>query len=272
MAEQNAHPTGRHASPARASRRWAAASRLYVHIPWCIRKCPYCDSIRTKARGDVPEDAYVDALVTDLEARAAVDLGPQGGRASSWAAAHRVFFPPSSSTVCWRRFRARVALQAGGREEITLEGQSRQRSSDRKFADYYAGLASIGCRSAIQSFDPRHLARGSAAVHDADEGARTRRRIRADDLRQTFNFDLMYAFAGADASPNAAAAGPSRRPLAFAAAASFVLSTDARAQHALFHRHPPGRCGRGMPLGDIEDAVHETLASAGYHHYENGPP
>src|SRR6186997_1350071 len=40
---------------------------LYVHIPWCLRKCPYCDFNSHEARGDVPEERYVDALVTDLE-------------------------------------------------------------------------------------------------------------------------------------------------------------------------------------------------------------
>src|ERR1700694_1467256 len=40
---------------------------LYVHIPWCVRKCPYCDFNSHEARGDVPEDAYVDALLADLE-------------------------------------------------------------------------------------------------------------------------------------------------------------------------------------------------------------
>ncbi|HYS57888.1 MAG TPA: hypothetical protein VEM34_07070, partial [Burkholderiales bacterium] len=40
---------------------------LYVHIPWCVKKCPYCDFNSHQARGDVPERAYVEALVTDLE-------------------------------------------------------------------------------------------------------------------------------------------------------------------------------------------------------------
>src|SRR6266513_6293445 len=40
---------------------------LYVHIPWCIRKCPYCDFNSHEAKGDVPETAYVDALIADLE-------------------------------------------------------------------------------------------------------------------------------------------------------------------------------------------------------------
>src|SRR4051812_49446261 len=40
---------------------------LYVHIPWCVKKCPYCDFNSHEARGDVPEEAYVEALLADLE-------------------------------------------------------------------------------------------------------------------------------------------------------------------------------------------------------------
>ena len=40
---------------------------LYVHLPWCVRKCPYCDFNSHEARGDIPEDAYVEALLRDLE-------------------------------------------------------------------------------------------------------------------------------------------------------------------------------------------------------------
>ena len=48
---------------------------LYVHLPWCVKKCPYCDFNSHEARGEIPEDAYVDALLRDLELRLAATCG-----------------------------------------------------------------------------------------------------------------------------------------------------------------------------------------------------
>ena len=73
---------------------------LYVHLPWCLKKCPYCDFNSHGLRGAddvVPEARYVDALVRDLEAVAAVRLGPARPHASSSAAARR---------ACSRRHRS----------------------------------------------------------------------------------------------------------------------------------------------------------------------
>jgi len=72
---------------------------LYVHIPWCVRKCPYCDFNSHEARGDVPEDAYVDALLTDLE-HALPGVWGARSRPFFLAAARRACFPPPRSTAC----------------------------------------------------------------------------------------------------------------------------------------------------------------------------
>src|ERR1700730_16508284 len=85
---------------------------LYVHIPWCIRKCPYCDFNSHEARGDVPEGAYVDALVTDLElalpsiwGRKVTSVFLGGGTPSLFSAA--------AIDRLLAAIRARVALQPG---------------------------------------------------------------------------------------------------------------------------------------------------------------
>src|SRR4030081_3338087 len=91
---------------------------LYVHIPWCVKKCPYCDFDSQQARGDVPERAYVEALVTDLEI-ALPDVGGRrlysiffgGGTPSLFSAA-------AHQPLIWA-LRHRVSL--GADFEMTLE-------------------------------------------------------------------------------------------------------------------------------------------------------
>jgi oxygen-independent coproporphyrinogen-3 oxidase len=252
MAEQTRIDAGTLAGP-----RFAALPplALYVHIPWCIRKCPYCDFNSHEARGDVPEDAYVDALVTDLElalpsiwGRKVTSVFLGGGTPSLFSAA--------AIDRLLAAIRARVALQPGA--EITLEANPGT-FERQKFADYYAAginRLSLG----IQSFDPRHL-RALGRVHDADEARRA-----AEAALMIFgnvNFDLMYALPEqtlTDARADLAAA------LAFAPPhlSFYQLTLE---PNTLFHRHPPPLPDEDA-AADIEDAVHETLASAGYRHYE----
>ena len=98
---------------------------LYVHIPWCVRKCPYCDFNSHEARGDVPEDAYVDALLTDLEialpgvwGRKVVTVFLGGGTPSLFSAA--------AIDRLLAGIRARIPLLPDA--EITLEANPEERS------------------------------------------------------------------------------------------------------------------------------------------------
>src|SRR5256885_14671222 len=91
---------------------------LYVHIPWCMKKCPYCDFNSHQARGDVPENAYVEALVADLEltlpdvwGRRVYSIFFGGGTPSLFSAA--------AIETLISAFRARLSLAADC--EITLE-------------------------------------------------------------------------------------------------------------------------------------------------------
>src|SRR5260221_3887958 len=91
---------------------------LYVHIPWCVKKCPYCDFNSHQARGDVPERAYVEALVSDLELALPDVCGRRvysiffGGGTSS-------LFSPAAIQALISALRARLALAVDC--EITLE-------------------------------------------------------------------------------------------------------------------------------------------------------
>jgi oxygen-independent coproporphyrinogen-3 oxidase len=228
---------------------------LYVHIPWCLRKCPYCDFNSHEAKGEAPEAAYVDALVADLElalpsiwGRRVFSVFIGGGTPSLFSAA--------AIDRLLAAIRARVPLEAGA--EVTLEANPGTFERE-KFAGYRdAGVNRLSL--GIQSFDPQHL-KDLGRVHDAEEARRA-----ADAALVIFgnvNFDLMYALprqtvAEAEADLDAALAF-SPPHLSF-----YHLTLE---PNTLFHRYPPP-LPDDETTADIEDAVHSKLDAAGYGHYE----
>jgi len=228
---------------------------LYVHIPWCLRKCPYCDFNSHEARGDAPEDSYVDALLADLEfalplvwGRKVVSVFIGGGTPS--------LFSAGAIDRLLAGIRARTPLLPDA--EVTLEANPGTFERE-KFAGFRAAgvnRLSLG----IQSFDPGHLS-ALGRVHDAVEARRAAEAALA--LFDTVNFDLMYALPRqtvAEARSDVAAA------LAFAPAhlSLYHLTVE---PNTLFHRHPPPLPDEET-AADIEDAVRALLAAAGYRHYE----
>ncbi len=228
---------------------------LYVHVPWCIRKCPYCDFNSHEARGEVPEARYVDALLRDLEfslpsiwGRKVVSIFIGGGTPS--------LFSADAIDRLLAGVRARIPLLPNA--EVTLEANPGT-FERQKFAGFFAAgvnRLSLG----VQSFDPVQL-RALGRVHDGDEARRA-----AEAALMIFgnvNLDLMYAL------PRQTLAG-ARADLA--AALSFAPPHLSFYQltlepNTLFHRRPPPLPDEDA-AADIEDAVHETLAAAGYDHYE----
>jgi oxygen-independent coproporphyrinogen-3 oxidase len=228
---------------------------LYVHIPWCLRKCPYCDFNSHEAKGDPPEAAYVDALVADLEfalpsiwGRRIVTVFMGGGTPSLFSAA--------AIDRLLAAIRARVPLAPGA--EVTLEANPGTFERG-KFAGYReAGVNRLSL--GIQSFDPVHL-KDIGRVHDADEARRAAEA--ALTIFGNVNFDLMYGLprqtvAEAEADLDAA--------LAFAPPhlSFYHLTLE---PNTLFHRYPPP-LPDDETTADIEDAVHAKLDAAGYAHYE----
>jgi putative oxygen-independent coproporphyrinogen III oxidase len=228
---------------------------LYVHVPWCIRKCPYCDFNSHAAPDALPEDAYVDALIADLERT----LPQIWGRS-----VHSVFIgggtPSLFSAAAIDRLlsavRARVPLAPDA--EVTLEANPGT-FERAKFAGFFAAgvnRLSLG----VQSFDDRFL-RALGRVHDADEA---RRAVEAASMIfGNVNLDLMFALPGQspeEATHDVAAA------LAFAPPhlSFYQLTLE---PNTLFHRHPPPLPDEET-AADIEDAVLGMLAEAGYAHYE----
>ncbi|MBL8315515.1 MAG: oxygen-independent coproporphyrinogen III oxidase-like protein [Rubrivivax sp.] len=164
---------------------------LYVHLPWCLKKCPYCDfnsHAATAGAGGLPEAAYLDALRADLEAslplvwgRRVVSVFIGGGTPS--------LFDPASIDRLLADIRARLPLEPLA--EITLEANPGTFERERFKAYRAAGVTrlSIG----VQSFDDAALQR-IGRVHDA---AQARAAVaEAREAFDTFNIDLMYALPG----------------------------------------------------------------------------
>ena len=165
---------------------------VYVHLPWCLKKCPYCDfnshEWQSGAGGDLPEQRYLDALCADLEhslpliwGRAVHSIFIGGGTPS--------LFSPAAIDRLISDLRARLNLEADC--EITLEANPGTFEKDRFKAFRAAGVTrlSIG----VQSFNDAHL-KALGRVHDRAQAlAAVEEAANAFD---TFNLDLMYALPG----------------------------------------------------------------------------
>ena len=161
---------------------------LYVHLPWCLKKCPYCDFNSHEMAAGLPEQRYIDALMADLEASLPLIWG---------RTVHSVFvgggtpslFSPQAIDRLLADIRARLRLAPDC--EITLEANPGTFEKDRFRAFRSAGVTrlSIG----VQSFDDEHL-KALGRVHDRAQAiAAVEEAANAFD---TFNLDIMYALPG----------------------------------------------------------------------------
>jgi len=228
---------------------------LYVHVPWCLKKCPYCDFNSHEGRGEVPEARYVDALITDLEEALPSIWGRRVSTVFIGGGTPSLFSAQAIDRLL-AAVRARLALAPDA--EITLEANPGT-FEQQKFADFRsAGINRLSL--GVQSFDARFLA-ALGRVHD-DREARTAAAA-ALSIFDNVNFDLMYALPGqalADARRDAEAAVEFSPPhLSF-----YHLTIE---PNTLFHRYPPVLPDDDASA-DIEAAIEEILAAAGYAHYE----
>lgn len=228
---------------------------LYVHLPWCLRKCPYCDFNSHEAREALPQDRYVAALVADLEAALPLVWGRRvhgvflGGGTPS-------LFEPGRIAELLDAIRARLPLLPEA--EVTMEANPGTFEAGRFRGFREAGInrLSIG----VQSFDEARL-RALGRVHDAREARAAVEAALA--LFPRVNVDLMYALPGQDV---AAASRDVTTALALGVRhlSAYQLTLE---PNTVFHRHPP-RLPDEEETGRIEDAVHDALANAGLVRYE----
>ena len=159
---------------------------LYVHLPWCLKKCPYCDF--NSHEGKPSEDAYIDALLADLDASLPLVWGRSvqtifiGGGTPS-------LFSPEAIERLLAQIRARLRLVAGC--EITLEANPGTFEKERFKAYHAAGVTRLSV--GVQSFNDDHLQR-IGRVHDGDQARAAL--DEAAEVFDTFNLDLMYALPG----------------------------------------------------------------------------
>ena len=162
---------------------------LYVHLPWCIKKCPYCDfNSHEQPAGPLPEQRYIDAVVADLEAALPLIWG-RGIHSIFIGGGTPSLFSPDAIDRLISDIRARLRLEANC--EITLEANPGTFEKDRFAAFAQAGVTrlSIG----VQSFNDAHL-KALGRVHDRAQAlAAVEEAARAF---ATFNLDIMYALPG----------------------------------------------------------------------------
>jgi len=228
---------------------------LYVHIPWCLSKCPYCDFNSHEARGDVPEAAYVDALLCDLESSLPSVWGRRLGTIFIGGGTPSLFTAEAIDRLL-TGIRTRITVDPSA--EVTMEANPGTFEMERFRAYRAAGVnrLSVG----VQSFDDRALA-AIGRVHGADEARRALEAACA--IFPRVNADLMYALP--DQTGERAAADV-REAIALGvthvSAYHLTLEPDTH-----FHRFPP-RLPDEDAAADMQEAIENVLAAAGFEHYE----
>ena len=229
---------------------------LYIHIPWCVRKCPYCDFNSHNAPDELPQDAYVAALLADLDQELPFAQGRPlqsvffGGGTPS-------LFSPDHIARILDGVAARLAPAAN--MEVTLETNPGT-VEHGSFSGYRrAGVNRISF--GVQSFDDAALAR-IGRIHDADQARRAIRQAQDDGIAN-LNLDLMYAL-------------PQQTLVqALADIDEAIALSPPHVSHYQLTLEPNTRFAADPPplpdddaAWDMQEACQARLAAAGFAHYE----
>lgn len=228
---------------------------LYIHIPWCVRKCPYCDFNSHELKDNLAESQYIDALIADLE-QAMPSIWGRKLRSIFMGGGTPSLFSAAAIDRLLAHVRMLVPLEYDA--EITLEA-----NPGTVDAEHFSGYRDAGVNRlslGIQSFNPEHL-QALGRVHDREQA------IQAAELAlKTFarvNLDVMYALPQQTLQQ---------------ALQDAQLACDLKPEHlsfyhltlepnTAFHRNPPS-----LPDDDLSASMQEEIEALlkqhGYQHYE----
>ncbi len=233
---------------------------LYIHVPWCERKCPYCDFNSHLARQEINEPAYIQALLDDLDA----DIC-QFGDAILTRQINTVFigggtpslFSAKSYNALFKGLRQRLNFKPDA--EVTLEANpgSSEASKFSGFRDAGINRLSIG----VQSFNVSHLKK-LGRIHNTDEAVAAAGFAKAAGFG-TFNLDLMF---GLPEQSGRQALSDLEQAIALAPThlSCYQLTIE---PNTLFHHNPPVTPDDDT-LWEMQSALQEKLAKTGYNQYE----
>ena len=228
---------------------------LYVHLPWCVRKCPYCDFNSHQRGGELPQREYVDALIADLEGllpsvwgRRIVSIFIGGGTPS--------LFSPDAIDRLLSAVRARIAVVPDA--EVTLEANPGTAEAGRFRGYRAAGVNRLSL--GVQSFDDRML-RALGRIHSGDEA-----RAAIELALGTFdnvNLDLMYGLPGQTFEMTRAEIAQALRWQSTHLSA-YQLTIE---PNTVFYRQPPVLPEHDL-CADMQLLLEDALAADGFEHYE----
>ena len=229
---------------------------LYIHIPWCVQKCPYCDFNSHALKGEVPHDDYVQHLLSDLDNDAPWAQGREVKTIFIGGGTPSLLSGPAMQTLL-DGVRARLTLAADA--EITMEANPGTVEADR-FGEYQrAGVNRISI--GVQSFSEPKLTR-LGRIHGPEEAKRAARLASGLGLR-SFNLDLMHGLPdqsleeALDDLRQAIALNPPHLSW-------YQLTIE---PNTLFGSRPPVLPDDDA-LWDIFEQGHQLLSAAGYQQYE----
>lgn len=229
---------------------------LYIHIPWCVRKCPYCDFNSHAFSGALPEQDYVKALLADLQQDRVWVQGRE---------IHSIFFgggtPSLFSVAAFEQLFTGLKEQLTFAKDIEITLEANPSTAE---AEKFAGYRQLGINRlsiGVQSFQDEFLQR-LGRVHNAEQAKQALAMVKEAGF-DNFNLDLMYGLPG---QSRQAALADLKQGLAFNPThlSWYQLTIEPNTE---FYKHPP-QLPDDDSIWDLQEAGLSLLAQQGFQHYE----